>query len=98
MHNVSPYSQITGTGFIGYLGMDGEYFIVLVTNNHVIQTVEDAMYSRLRFENAFDKGRHCTVKLCDVIAKGPNNFWTDSKHKVCVCVCVCACTKKYTHI
>ena len=82
---------MTGTGFIGYLGVGKEYFNVLMTNNHVIKTLEDAMCSRLKFENAFGQGQHCTVKLYDVIAVGVNNFWTNSENEVCVCVCVCVC-------
>ena len=82
-----------GTGFIGYLGMGAKFFNVLVTNNHVIKSVGDAMGCQLKFENAFDRGRHCTVKLCDAIAEAPDNFWTSSENEVCVCsyVCVCSC-------
>ena len=75
-----------GTGFIGYLGVGREYFNVLVTNNHVIQTLDDAMSCRLKFENAFDRGQHCTVKLCDAISEEPNNFWTSPIYEVCSCV------------
>ena len=90
--NMLPHSRMTGTGFIGYLGVGGEYFTVLVTNNHVIQTLDDAKSSLLKFESAFGKGQHCTVKLCDAIADDPYNFWTSSVNEVCcVCVWVCAC-------
>ena len=81
---------MTGTGFIGYLGVGGGYFTVLVTNHHVIQTVDDAMSSRLKFESAFGKGKHCTVKLCDAIAEGPDNFWTSSVNEVCIHARVCS--------
>ena len=84
--NMLLHSWMTGTGFIGYLGVGGEYFTVLVTNNHVIQTLDDAKSSRLKFESAFGKGQHCTVKLCDAIADEPNNFWTSSVNEVCGCV------------
>ena len=77
-------------GFIGYLGMGGN-FKVLVTNHHVIQSVGDAMGCQLKFENAFDRGRHCTIKLCDAIAQGPDNFWTSLENEVCVCACACVC-------
>ena len=87
--NMLPYSRMAGTGFIGYLGVGGGYFTVLVTNHHVIQTLDGAMSGRLKFENAFGKGQHCTVKLCDAIADDPNNFWTSSVNEVCVCVRAC---------
>ena len=83
-----------GTGFIGYLGMGGKFFNVLVTNNHVIQSVEDAIGCRLKFENAFDRGRHCTVKLCDAIAQDPDNFWTSLE----VCGFVCGCAYVHIHV
>ena len=89
-----------GTGFIGYLGMREKFFNVLVTNNHVIQSVGDAMGCRLKFENAFGRGLHCTVKLCDAIAQGPDNFWTSSENEVCMCVrvraCIHTCTFTYS--
>ena len=83
-----------GTGFIGYLGVGREYFTVLVTNHHVIQTMDDAMSCLLKFENAFARGQHCTVKLCDAISEEPSNFWTSSVNEVvhvCARVCMCMC-------
>ena len=59
-----------GTGFIGFVGLRGDYFTALVTNHHVIPSLEDAMSSRITFEKV------PAIKLCNIIVKGADNFIT----------------------
>ena len=68
---------MVGSGFIGYIGINGEFFTVLVTNHHVIPSLEDAKCSRITFENSDP------IKLCDiVIDTGPNSFMSSPQGQV----------------
>lgn len=72
---------MTGTGFIGYAKCgEDKYCTVLVTNNHVIKTFDDAMGSRIIFENVFPD-RNITLRGHEICVK--NSFWCSPLHEVC---------------
>ena len=73
---LSPCSHIKGTGFIGFVRVRGDYFTALITNNHVVSSLEDAMSSRITFEQV------PTIKLCNLIDKGTDNFFTSPQNEV----------------
>ena len=50
--------RMVGTGFIGYMKLRDNYAAVFITNNHVITTEEDAMGSRITFENPPPGSKH----------------------------------------
>ena len=57
---------MTGTGFIGYVKCDeGRNCTVLVTNNHVITSFDDAVDSLLVFENVC-ADRKITLRGSDI--------------------------------
>ena len=43
-----------GTGFIGRVEVDGQFCIILITNNHVFKTANAAKSSRIKFEGHND--------------------------------------------
>jgi len=63
---------MTGTGFLGYAKCGQNYCTVLVTNNHVIENFDDAMGSRLIFENVLPD-QHVILKGADIFVE--NSFW-----------------------
>ena len=71
---------MTGTGFLGYAKCgEGKYCTVLVTNNHVITNFDDAMGSRIIFENVFD--HNVTLRGPDIFVM--NSFWFSPMTEVC---------------
>ena len=71
---------MTGTGFIGYAKCgEGKYCTVLVTNNHVIKTFDDAMGSRMTFENVFPD-RNITIRGSEICKE--NSFWCSPMSEV----------------
>ena len=71
---------MTGTGFIGYAKCSEEkYCTVLVTNNHVIETFDDAMGSRIIFENVFPD---CNITLRGSEICVRNSFWSSPLSEV----------------
>ena len=71
---------MTGTGFVGYAKCgEGRYCTVLVTNNHVIETFDDAMDSRIIFENAFSD-RNITLRGYEIFVR--NSFWRSPLNEV----------------
>jgi len=71
---------MTGTGFVGYAKCsEGKYCTVLVTNNHVIETFDDAMGSRIIFENVFSD-YNVTLKGSEICVK--NSFWSSPMKEV----------------
>ena len=83
---VYHYRSMVGTGFIAYMMLRDRYSMVLVSNNHVITTEEDAMGSRLTFENALPDCR-CVLQGCKIFV--PGSFWCSPMSDVCTCVCMC---------
>ena len=75
---------MTGTGFIGYAKCgEDKYCTVLVTNNHVIETFEDAMGSRIIFENVLPD-RNITLRGPEICVR--NSFWHSSVNEVTSCL------------
>lgn len=80
---------MTGTGFLGYTKCgEGNYCAVLVTNNHVIASFDDAMGSRFIFENVFPD-HIVTLRGSDICVK--NSFWCSPMRQVTNCVYVRMC-------
>jgi len=65
---------MVATGFIAYVKRDEEFNMALVTNNHVIMTADDAMASRIAFENVFPDGRKVTLKGFQIFLKQKGAF------------------------
>ena len=64
---------MTGTGFIGYARCgEGKYCTLLLTSNHVTKTFDDAMGSRMIFENVLPD-RNITVRGSEICKE--NYFW-----------------------
>ena len=71
---------MTGTGFLGYAKCgDGRYCTVLVTNNHVITSFEDAMGSLLVFENVHVDHK-INLKGSDIFVK--DSYWCSPMSQV----------------
>ena len=71
---------MTGYGFVGYVKCsEGRYSTVLVTNNHVIKTFDDAMGSRIIFENVFPD-RNITLRGSEICVR--NSFWCSPLNEV----------------
>ena len=49
--------KVSATGFVGSVTLKGERMVVLVTNNHVFQTLEQAMNASYQFGFLSDSGR-----------------------------------------
>ena len=56
--------------------------MALITNHHVIPTAQEALASRITFENVFP-GRKCTLKGCDIFIKDKEAFRCNPDSKVC---------------
>ena len=73
------------TGFVGTLTLKGECMVVLVTNNHVFQTLEQARSASYRFGylNDSTSGRWQPEKIKgeDLIVNNKSFFFT---HHVCI--------------
>ena len=71
---------MNGTGFLGYAKCgERKYCTVLVTNNHVIESFEDAMDCQLIFENVY--GDHkITLNGSDIFEK--DSFWCSPVNQV----------------
>jgi len=76
---VYHHRRMVGTGFIGYMKLKDKYATVFITNNHVITTVEDAMGSRLTFENAFPGSKY-VLQGFKVFKR--SGFWCSSEKDV----------------
>ena len=85
--------SMVGTGFIGYMKLREKYATVLVTNNHVIPTEENAMGSRLTFDNVVP-GSRCVLRGCNLFKR--SGFWSSPEQEVilhtsCVTIIVIKC-------
>lgn len=70
------------------MGRRDDYFTALITNHHVIPSLEDAMSSRIAFEKV------PAIKLCNVIVRGPDNFITSPLEMVKLIVQLYICKSR----
>ena len=69
-----------GTGFIRYAKCgEGKYCTLLVTNNHIIKTFDDAMDSQIIFESVFSD-YNITLRGSEICKD--NSFWYSPKSEV----------------
>ena len=73
-YNFRP-AQI-GTGFVGYMKCKKDYSTVLMTNNHVIPSENDATGSRIVFDNLLP-GQQRTLEGSKIFKK--NGFYTSEE-------------------
>ncbi|XP_065900703.1 uncharacterized protein [Dysidea avara] len=64
---------MVATGFIAYVKGKEGFNLALVTNNHVIRTADEAMASRITFENVFPDHK-VTLKGFQIFLKEKNAF------------------------
>jgi len=76
---VYHHRRMIGTGFIGYMKLRDKYATVFITNNHVITTEEDAMGSRLTFDDAIP-GSRFVLQGCKVFKR--SGFWCSPEQEV----------------
>jgi len=85
MHLYVHYFSSKGTGFIGFIRIDGNPQYVLVTCNHVVPTEEDAQESQFYF-NYLDAGHdplpYEASKILDMTGTW---FWFDQDYYDSVC-------------
>ena len=93
---ISPRTMVA-TGFIAYVNSKEELNMALVTNNHVIRTADEAMVSRITFENVFPD-RKVTLKGFHIFSKEKDAFRCSRETEVlCVCMCVRVSVYLYTY-
>ena len=76
--------KVSATGFVGRVTLKGEPMVVLVTNNHVFQTLEQAMNASYQFGFQSNSGRWQPeeIKGKDLIVENKQFFFS---HQVCHC-------------
>ena len=87
---------MVATGFIAIVKSKEGLNMALVTNNHVLRTADDAMASRIAFENVFPD-RKVTFKGFHIFFKEKDAFRCSRETEV-LCVCMCVCVYPYTCI